>query len=828
MEVAWFRRLAQVAGATSVALAGVLAAVIGGMAIGSFLFGRVSDRVRAPGRLYAMLEAGVCACALLSPWWIDLAAPVYVALADAPFLRFLFSVVHLAPAAVLMGGTLPALAAALDVAPERRGRALGNLYAANTLGAVAGTALAGFALLPAVGLAASMRWAAAGAGIAALLAWTAPVTRAPTAASEAGDENAARVRRAVWLYAISGFLGMASEVAFTRGLVLVFGSSTYAFTATLAVYLLGIGAGGAIGARLATPERDALAWLGRIVAATAATLALAALALYHLPRLYMEIHLRLGTEAASGSLAKLGLSAAVLLPGALGLGLAFPFAVRVASAARAGAGTGLVYGANTLASILGSTAAVYLFVPAWGPHLAIVAPALVVAALAWWFVRSRVAVIALALVAVAFVGPSDVAEERLAMGVYYAPGRYVRDNALDEEAWADGVDLPYTKYGREATVSLFRWYGTLSLLVDGKAVATQQSVGDVQHLELLGHLPMALHEKPERVLVVGLGLGTTYRAVASHEPPDLVVVEIEEAVADAVAELGLKPRGLEVQDARLYLKAHDEPFDVITSDPIHPWVRGGGDLYTKEYFELCLQRLGPGGVMCHWLPLYQMGFEDVRAVAATFAAVFHTEVYFAGTDLVLVGRREPAAAARDGVVMGESVRNLLVAGHDAVVAAAKGAPILTEDALRLEFSAPGHLDSTELPEILRWVAAMWKQPPVPYGALLDAQIAEYAGEGEALSAALARITKEAPEHEFGRRFVGERYLHYAGASNRESFLRAARRLLRDDPRLMGVEADLLAAQGKRAEAEKLYRKLLERQPGNRYVERRLARVTDGS
>jgi spermidine synthase len=160
LEVAWFRRIAQLVGGTSVALASVLAAVIGGMAIGAFWIGRRADRTERPARLYAGLEIGVTCCALLSPWWLT---NVVAVAADAPIaLRFLVSTLALSPAAILMGGTLPALASATG------GRALGWLYAFNTLGGVVGTLLAGFVLLPALGLANTMRIAAVASGLAAL------------------------------------------------------------------------------------------------------------------------------------------------------------------------------------------------------------------------------------------------------------------------------------------------------------------------------------------------------------------------------------------------------------------------------------------------------------------------------------------------------------------------------------------------------------------------------------------------------------------------------------------------------------------------------------
>lgn len=825
LEVAWFRRLAQVAGASSIALAGVLAAVIGGMAIGSFVFGRIADRSKRPLRLYALLEAGVTVCALLSPWWIGVAEPIYVALAGSPLLRFLFAIAHLAPAAILMGGTLPAVAAALDVAPADRGRTLGWLYAANTLGGVVGTLAMGFYLLPWLGLATSMQCAAIASGVAACGAFLLRPGPRTARTAEVIPISAENATKAVRLFAASGFLGMAAEVAFTRGLVLVFGSSTYAFTTALAVFLFGIGAGGAIGARLVRTDRDAVRWLSGTVALTAGLFSIAAFGLHYLPRLYLEAFVRWGDTFGAGLGVKFALSAVVLLPGALGLGCAFPFAARLATEQAAGAGTGRLYGWNTLASIAGSTAGVFIFVPLVGPH-SVAYVAFAVAVFVCSQARSRVVYGGLLLAAVGMIKPGTVAEERLLMGVYYAPERYIKDGKIDEAAWEDGVDLPVTRYGNEATVSLFRWYGPLSVLVDGKAVATSQSVTDVQHLELLGHLPMALRPAAERVLVVGLGLGTTYRAVKEYAPKELVVVEIEGAVGEVVAEIGVKPRQLIVEDARLYLKRDGDAFDVITSDPIHPWVRGGGDLYTREYFELCRARLKPDGVMCHWLPLYQMGFDDVRSVVRTFAEVFHADIYFAGTDLVLLGSLgspppRPPAMAR---MRGERLLDLRVAGAERFWDWVVSAPRLTEDALRLEFSTPRHLASPELGQLIAWVRELWSAPPAPYDALLEAQQAAAEGDGATMGEALTRALKEAPQHEFARRYAGEIYLSAAGQYNNDGFLKQASRLLPGDPRILGVEADIRAAQGRNALAAELYRKVIELQPDNEYARRRLARV----
>jgi spermidine synthase len=850
LEVAWFRRLAQVVGGSSVALAGVLAAVIGGMALGAWIVGRFADRAPSPLSLYARLEFGVALSALVSPWLLHGAGTLLVPLDRAfagspellPALRFVVAVLFLAPLALCLGGTLPAAAATVRSGGQRVGREVGLLYACNTLGAVAGTLLAGFLLLPALGLAGTMRAAAILAGAAG--------AGARLHARRSGEERppppsfrvpAPEAGRAVRLYALSGFLGLSAQVAFTRGLVLVFGSATYAFTTVLAVFLLGIGLGAAAGARLARRADGALARLELCVALTAAALGLAAHALFGLPRLYLHGYLLVGPGFGAGIALRFFLAALVLLPGCLGLGVAFPLAARLAGRAGAGRGTGALYAANTLACVLGSTLATFALVPWLGPQLAAAGVAAAVALVVLAEGRRRALAIAFALAALGLLPAPEAARERLYTGVYYTPENYLADGRIDEEAWEDGADVPFVAFGRESTVALHRWYGPLSLLVDGKAEASEQSALDLQHLALLGHVPMCVHPGPGRVLVVGLGLGKTYEAVARHDPAVVEVVEIEASVVRAARRIGVRPPRVVIADARAHLRATRDRYDVVTSDPIHPWVRGSGDLYTREYFLAVRDRLAEGGVACQWLPLYQMALADVRSVIATFASVFVADAYFAGTDLVLVGcgdreppdpRAPPPAAAAALHSLGASdLASLRVARHADLAAATRDAPVLFDDALRLEFSAPRQIRNPELADCLAFVRTLWKAPPLPYASLLAAQEAWARGDGAAWTRHAEAAIREGGGNPFARRYVGEALLQSVPSlAARREYAAALRRLARagellgDDPRVTGTEADVRAAQGDREGAARLYRALLERQPDNVYLRRRLARV----
>jgi len=101
-------------------------------------------------------------------------------------------------------------------------------------------------------------------------------------------------------------------------------------------------------------------------------------------------------------------------------------------------------------------------------------------------------------------------------------------------------------------------------------------------------------------------------------------------------------------DARHFLQTTKERFDIITSDPIHPWVRGAATLYSLEYLELVRAHLNPGGVVTQWIPLYETDTRSVKSEIATFATVFpdatlwNPDLLEEGYDLVALGRTAPA------------------------------------------------------------------------------------------------------------------------------------------------------------------------------------------
>jgi spermidine synthase len=199
--------------------------------------------------------------------------------------------------------------------------------------------------------------------------------------------------------------------------------------------------------------------------------------------------------------------------------------------------------------------------------------------------------------------------------------------------------------------------GAVQFHVSGKVEASSEPY-DMRLQRMLGHMPALLHPKPAAVLVVGFGAGVTAGSFVLH--PDvrrIVICEMEPLIPPIATQYFRKenydvmhdPRvQIVYDDARHFVGTTREKFDIITSDPIHPWVKGSATLYSKEYFELVKKHLNPGGIVTQWVPLYESDSNTVKSELATFFDVFPNGTLWGndnaggGYDTVLLGQAEPA------------------------------------------------------------------------------------------------------------------------------------------------------------------------------------------
>ena len=688
-EVSWTRLLTLYLGHTTAAASAVVAAFLGGLAFGAAAGGRVATRLSPRQALFAYvgLEATVAIAALVLPLELRAATPLLRwAYGDAaagllfPAVRLLLCVILIFVPAVALGATFPMAVRWFAHDSRNAAQSSGALYAMNTVGAAIGALLAGFVLIPAIGLSGTIYVAIAATAVAAAgVAVVAARARDEVAVASVEPPESLRARSrhkktrrstsheprpaapipdwtVATILGLSGFAALMHEIAWTRILSLILGPTVYAFAATLAVVILGVAIGSGLGTAIVGRTRNAAGWLTATLIGAALTAAWTySLAGNRIPRLLaqqfalapdlFERFLNPGTT----------LTAALILPTALCLGAAFPLALSLLDSAQDSAARrfGLVYAVNTLGAVAGSLAAGFLFIPRLGlqPTLWIVSGCLLAAALLTTlqgqlskFARTAAALASIAAVAVIAAGP-PWDRELLASGAYlYA--RYVPKD-LDLETLLKAGTLLYYREGAAATVSVKRLTGTTTLAVDGKVDASNR--GDMLTQNLVAHLPLLIHEKPRDVAVIGLGSGVTLGAALKHPIARADVIEISAEVVEASRFFAEENhRALEdsrthliVGDGRSHLQLTNRQYDVIISEPSNPWIAGVAALFTREFFLAARERLAPGGIICQWAHTYTISDPALRSVVATFTSVFPdaTAWLVGGDDLLLIASR---------------------------------------------------------------------------------------------------------------------------------------------------------------------------------------------
>ena len=656
-QLVWLERLALAIGSSAPSLGVVLATFMGGLGLGSLLASRL-DEGGSPLRKYALIELALGALGLMSLFGIPLLGGAYATFAGGSAwslgVRLLVAGVALLPATMLMGATLPVVAA--QVGTGARGAArLGWLYSANTAGGVLGAVVAAFWLLRVhdthvatyVAVALNLGVAAA----AALLARRHAPARSIAAETPAG---APRTRGASAIYvasSVSGMTALAAEVLWTRHLSLLLGGTVYTFALILAVLLLGLALGSAAGA-FAGKRVDPRIALASCQALLALAMAAAAYAMARsLP--FWPIDVTLPTTAAVALQLDLLRVAYVVLPGALLWGASFPLALAAAIAGgeEPRRAVGRLYAANTAGAIVGALATTFVLVSVVGSQraqqLMILASA---AAAVLLLVRYRgfkvrglqraagaAAAFAFAAVAVPALPPELVAY-----------GRFLPTRGLN-------ANVVYVGEGVTASIAVTKEPdGTLTYHNAGKTQASTYPQ-DMRLQRMVGHLTTLVAPEPRNVLVIGLGAGITAGAVSLDPAVERVVVAELEPLVPTVAAAFFDTHNyyvvtndkveIRIDDGRHLLATTSERFDAITSDPLDPWVKGAAALYTREFWQLCKERLNDGGVATVFVQLYETTEDAVRSELKTFFDVFPNGVVFANTvegvgyDAVLVGLR---------------------------------------------------------------------------------------------------------------------------------------------------------------------------------------------
>ena len=647
-QIVWLRMLGLVFGVTVYAASAVLTSFMAGLALGSWLGGRIADRSRRPLRAFALVEIGVALSAVAVPALLRAAEALYATVhAHAPDAPLLLTAARLGCAALvllvpttLMGASLPLLSRYVAGRAGGVASRIGVLYAANTTGAICGAVSAGFVLIGGIGVAATTRLAVLVnivVGLGALgLAWARGRETVPGgAAVEAAGVPPGTVvqRRVLIVFALAGFAGLALEVVWFRLLVLFIPATTYAFTTMLAVVLFGLASGSAIASRLVKRAGDPVRLLARVQIATGllVLLSMAALALTY----------RRGWRTSG----MIQACVVAMLPATTLMGMTFPLGLAIwleGAAGNVGRRVGVLYATNVCGAVAGALSGGFVLLPLLGTRWSLLVLAAVYGVGGCFLIASKGRRAAVQYVLATLV--------LLAVSSSMVPDPYgaviARRHGRDDR-------LLFRSEGVQTTAAVHvQPSGHRVLYLDGLHQANDTEEMVRVHAEI-GHLPMLLHPDPARSLVIGLGGGVTAGAVASHRTTTDVVELARSVIAAAPffshvnGDLLRRPTvRLRVDDGRNYLLLTSQQYDVVTADIIQPVHAGAGNLYSREYFRLASGVLRDGGLMLQWIG--HRDDEHYRLIMRTFLDVFpHATLWSNGS--LMVGSRTPLRIRRETV-----------------------------------------------------------------------------------------------------------------------------------------------------------------------------------
>ncbi len=776
-QVIWMRQLTLIFGSTVFATSTVLTAFMGGLALGSYYFGKkIDESTQSPLRIYALLEAGIGAFCLVWPLILTVLGALYVLIHrnitsefyTLSLIRFVLTFGVLLIPSTLMGGTLPVLTRFFVKRLEQLGTNIGILYALNTFGAVIGTVAAGFFLIEALGI----RWTLgvgiainfAVAAIAIVLARKALATEADEPQEEtqqlASEDVTHQPERllVLWAIGISGFCALAYEVLWTRIMVFFLGSTTYAFATMLAAFLFGIALGSMVLARWVDRIKQPVAIFGIIqlgIGLFALILMPAFEELYGLSRAFQS------TFGLSRFWTFFSCFLVMSLPTFL-MGASFPLVTKIytGSARQLGKSIGNVYAVNTVGSILGSFCAGFILIPLLGIRPSIVLTVALNSGIGCLLIlKSRwqtetgksllqgigigMPILNAGLAVILLLTVNQPLFLKSAIFKTQRPG----DTLVD---YNEEVDATVTTLKDDE--------GVYRLYVDTNQAADASRWDSPSH-RVLAHLPLLLHPRPKRALVVGFGMGLTSHSITQHGVK-VDAIELSSGVLSAAQKYFTHVNenvfenplfNYKLNDGRNHILMTKTKYDMISTGIIHPLVSAGSsNIYTADFYRLCRRILTEDGIMCQWVPLHRLPEAHYKMIVRTFIEVFpETTLWYKYTPdfVILIGTREPLrinyknfidraqiASIREGLAAddldGMSLIDSFMMGPETVHKYVGAGPIHTDNRPRLEFFHGADLVGTTTQNVKGM--AKYRERVLPYLTNYGATFAEQRATREKL------------------------------------------------------------------------------------------------
>ena len=641
-EICWIRKASLIFGSTTFALSTILAVFFAGLAIGSYLFGRLSKKQHNPLRWYALLELMLAIIALASLYLFDTVSYLYSIWFYDPDAGNLVSIVArimlvslvLLPPTILMGGTLPLLCRYLIVDEKNIAGRIGLLYGINTLGAVIGCAVTGFWLLPEIGVKKSVLLAVALNFFIAIIAGylslqkTSALGTDPLPANKprSVDKNPSKRIYSIsilgLMFFMTGFVAIGSEVLWSRFLTLLMRNTIHTYTITLSVVLTGIVIGSFIASRLfdrRLPLMDIFAILQAITAMLSLTLML-------LPAHYWR-------ELGQGILPVLLL---MLIPAIIS-GICFPLINRLAinDFTQSSSLIGRMSAINITGGVLGSLSIGFILLPHFGLQISlqfITGVALVTGIIAVLTKNHQ-------------QKPSSKHIQKLAWMtipiVAWMTIPLVMNTRLPDDYLGEKKLLVDVEEGYGSTLSVNRNGSTLQLKID----RLWQGTDVKNHQSMVAHIPMLLHTTPKDILVIGVGVGQTASRFLYYDVNSLDVVDIEPAIFPFIRRnfesqwmdnplVSLLP-----EDGHTYVEHGRKKYDIISIEVGQVFRPGIESFYTVEFYQKAKKRLQADGLIAQFISLAFFRPEQFKSILSTFQSVFPNCILWYNTqEMLLIGK----------------------------------------------------------------------------------------------------------------------------------------------------------------------------------------------
>lgn len=620
-EVLWVRMLSLQFGVSVFAVVVTVAAFMLGLGAGSLMAARKALQIKKPLLLLAALEGGIALYALLLPLllktssaWIEVAAS-QLSLFEWYGLLGCAALVLLMLPAIAMGAGFPLILAAMG-----DGRAqLGRVYGLNTLGAACG-ALLPLWLLPALGWGGAIRLVAA-LGLSVAAAFFLFGLRSRQVQSDPEEQVA--VKRPHWpvllAYAGIGAAALILEIGWTRLFGMVMLRTEYVLAVILAAFLLGIGAGS-----LMAPRQNKQMWF---VVLPISACGFSLLSLWFLPVISAWVERAEFPSLFVALVTQGGVLVLLTLPVTLVLGAWLPMLNQ-----RFSGGGMWLYGANSLGAAIGAVVAGVILIPLWGSAATIVVAALLLLVIGLGWAHQRAAWLALPLFAVA------------AWPVWQLPpvsALLPADQAGSKNLYLyeDAVSITHVVEQPDGQRLLLTDLQRMDASTDPTAVFVQSNQA---------RLPLLLQAQPHSVLFLGLGTGISVSGSLPFPALQRNAVELSKGAIIAadrwfapVNHGVMKQTNVWRDDARHFLSASHDKYDVIIGDVFHPDLAGMSSLLSLQQFRRARSHLTENGVFVQWLALNQFDVQSLDVILRTFRQVFpDAQLFLDGMHLALVGPRQ--------------------------------------------------------------------------------------------------------------------------------------------------------------------------------------------